>query len=294
VRVRGKDRRTNKRELRNGKNTGDSVKIRSRTVAKTCASQGEVKHRRERSRRRVRGGNPLCEREAEEHGVLPSNPSFLTSIDIFNIIKTNFVDLVASIMKQTPDRCNLRQRVVDVFDIKYKRIHMKQSIFGVLLLLVSACTHIPPPPDAVPGRIAVVADTKSPYWGSMINNYVPKGINDYAHYPIVDGSKDAPYKLVVRILSADSYISGFIGGEYSTTAMYRTKVEVEAELLDQNYRSVWSWSGWANYDSGARAVWAIAKLIGKEMAAKGLLVPSYYTVNSENSNNDRTPLSNGQ
>jgi hypothetical protein len=39
VRVRGKDRRTNKRELRNGKNTGDSVKIRSRTVAKTCASR---------------------------------------------------------------------------------------------------------------------------------------------------------------------------------------------------------------------------------------------------------------
>lgn len=154
---------------------------------------------------------------------------------------------------------------------------MKRAIVLALLLLVASCAHTPPPPDAVPGRISVVAVTKSPYWRSWINHYVPRGVNDYAHYQIVDGSKDTPYRLVVRVVGSDSYISGFSTNAYGARANYRTRVEVEAEFLDQNNRSVWSWSGWADYNSGEKSMKKIAKLLGAAMSKNGLLVPSYYT-----------------
>ena len=157
---------------------------------------------------------------------------------------------------------------------------MNRAIVLALLLLSTSCVHTPPP-DAVPGRISVVADTKSPYWRSWINHYVPRGVNDYAHYPIVDGSRDAPYRLVVRVVNADSYISGFSVNTHGAKAKYRTKIEVEAEFLDQNNRSVWSWSGWADEKSGEKSMKKIAKMLGAVMSKNGLLAPSYYTLTSQ-------------
>lgn len=157
---------------------------------------------------------------------------------------------------------------------------MKLAIVLILLLLSASCTHTPPPLDAVPGRISVVADTKSPYWRTWIYHYIPRGVNDRAHYQIVDGSKDAPYKLVVRVVNAESYISGFSTGQYGGRAYYRTRVEVEVDFLDSNNHSVWSWSGWASYNSGKKAMKRIAKLLGVAMLKEGLLEPSYYTLTS--------------
>jgi len=150
---------------------------------------------------------------------------------------------------------------------------MKKAILLIFLLLNLACAAHMPPPDAIPGRISVVTDTKSPYWKSWINHYIPRGVNDYAHYKIVDGSNEAPYKLNVSVLNANSYVSGISdkGG-----VNYRTMVEVEAELLDQDNHEIWSWAGWADYYSGAASMKAIAKMIGKEMSKAGLLKPSYY------------------
>ena len=158
---------------------------------------------------------------------------------------------------------------------------MKRAIVLTLLLLTASCAHTPPPPDAVPGRISVVADTKSPYWRSWINHYVPRGVNDYAHYQIVDGSRDTPYRLVVRVVNSDSYISGYSANTYGARANYRTRVEVEAEFLDKNNRSVWSWSGWADYNSGEASMKKIAKMLGAAMSKDGLLAPSYYTLTSQ-------------
>lgn len=152
---------------------------------------------------------------------------------------------------------------------------LKTVVLTITLLTVS-CVHIPPPPGAIPGRITVVTDTNSPYWRSWINHYVPRGVNDYAHYQIVDGNNDAPYKLLVHIVNADSYISGYSANRYGASANYRTRLEVEVMFLDQNSHSIWSWSGWADYDSGAQSMKKIAKRLGKAMSEEGLLVPSYY------------------
>jgi len=164
---------------------------------------------------------------------------------------------------------------------------MKRAITLALIFLSASCAHTPSPPDAVPGRIAVVADTKSPYWKSWINHYVPKGVNDYAHYQIVDGSRDAPYKLVIRVVNADSYISEFSTDRYGAEVNYRTRVEVEAVFLDENSRSVWSWSGWADFSSGEKSMKKIAKMLGEAMSKGGLLVPSYYTSASPTKTNTK-------
>jgi hypothetical protein len=82
-------------------------------------------------------------------------------------------------------------------------------------------------------------------------------------------------------VNADSYVSGFSANTYGAGVNYRTRVEVEAAFVDQNNRSVWSWSGWADYNSGEKSMKKIAKMLGEAMSKEGLLVPSYYTSTSQ-------------
>jgi hypothetical protein len=156
------------------------------------------------------------------------------------------------------------------------------AIIAGLLMVSSACRHtpIPPPPDAIPGQISVVADVESPYWTSMIQTYVPKQLNYCAHFPIAETSGRAPHRLLVRIVSSHSYVAGFDPNQNGgSNVRYRTKVEVRADFRDENNVSVWTWSGWSDHVSAAYAVERCARLIGTEMSKDGLLAPSYYTRN---------------
>jgi hypothetical protein len=149
------------------------------------------------------------------------------------------------------------------------------NYFDYLSLFI-ACAHTPPPPDAVPGRLSVVANTNSPYYRTLIDNYIPKGVNDYAGFNIVDDLDSAPYRLVIQIVNADSYVSGYSANMYGGGFNYRTRLEVEANFYNPNNRIVWSWSGWADYGSANKSMKAIAKMVGKQMQKDGLLAPIYY------------------
>ena len=156
---------------------------------------------------------------------------------------------------------------------------MKRLVVLLLVLpsIAWAQKQFPPSLVSISGRISVIADTTSPYWKSLINTYIPRGVNKIARYPIIAGSIDAPYKLVVKVVNADTYISGISGNEHHANVKYRTRVEVEVNFLDMNNKIVWTWSGWADYSSANRSMSKIAKMLGQDMSKDGLLEPSYYT-----------------
>lgn len=154
---------------------------------------------------------------------------------------------------------------------------MKRAIVLLFLALSISCARTNRQVvGAVPGQIAVVAETDSPYWRYWIRFYVPRGVNDYAHYQIATAAGDAPYKLVVRLVGASSRASGVRGDRYGATINYQTMAEVEVVFLGPGDRKVWSWSGWADSGSGAQSMKMVAKMLGKAMVEAGLLAPSYY------------------
>lgn len=135
------------------------------------------------------------------------------------------------------------------------------------------------PPGAVPGRIALVADTQSPYWNSLIQKYVPARFNYFAGYKIIDGSPDAPFKLKVWILNADKQVSGFTAPDFifGTSVRTKTKVEIKAVLLDQNNNEVTSWAYWDEDSSEDTSINALATSMAKAFRNAGFLAPSFYT-----------------
>lgn len=148
-------------------------------------------------------------------------------------------------------------------------------LFTIMLLV--GCAH-KPPEGAVPGRISINSLNNTPYQTSWINHYVPRGINDYAHYPIVDESRDAPYVLNINILSSNSNIVGFTPSYSGTNVVYRVRIEYQVAFSDMDGKIVWTHTGWAEHNSESNAIYVMAKIIGREMANAGLLKPSYFTI----------------
>lgn len=134
------------------------------------------------------------------------------------------------------------------------------------------------PPGAVPGRISLVADTQSPYWSSLINNNLPSRFNYLAGYKIIDGSADAPFKLVVRILSADKQVSGyshnFLDG---TIVRTKTKIEIKAALLDRNNNEVSAWAHWCEDESEDYCLKVLMTQMAYAFRNAGVFAPSFYT-----------------
>jgi hypothetical protein len=156
--------------------------------------------------------------------------------------------------------------------------NLSYKTVSVLLAVIAlySCAH-KAPDGAVPGRITVSSVNNSPYQTTWINHYVPKGINDYAYYPIVDGSNDAPYILGVTILNSNSNVAGFTPTYSGTKVVYRVRIEYQASLSDFTGKNVWTRTGWAEHNSESNAIYTMAKGIGKAMAEDGLLDPGYYS-----------------
>lgn len=156
---------------------------------------------------------------------------------------------------------------------------MNKFLHALAIALTSLALYgcaSPPPPNAVPFRISVVSETRSPYWTSVINSSVPSGLNKRARYKIATPRIGAPYKLHVKIYDVDSYVTGHSFTYGGTSTHYRTKVEVEAALFDQHGKEQWSWSGWADYGSAEKSMKAIAKMMASDMYKNGKLSPPYY------------------
>lgn len=146
------------------------------------------------------------------------------------------------------------------------------------LLLVSCAAH-KPIEGAVPGRIKVVSVDAGPYQNAQINHFFTLGLNDYAGFPIVDGSVNAPYKVEVKILSSNSQVAGYRHGFFApwkTNVKYQARIEYSASLVNPHGDVLWTNTTYAESDSEENAIYTMAKDVSLALYNNQMLVPSFY------------------